>query len=402
LTTVYRNRNLQLVFGNTLMVVLGVSSIMPVIPQLANEFSVPQSSIGLLITVFTLPGIILAPVAGVLADRIGRRMILVPSLIIFGLFGGLCGLATDFHSLLALRFIQGVGSAAMGVMSLTIIGDLFTGTERTEAMGLNAAVLSIGTAAYPALGGALALFGWQFPFLLHLIAIPLAFMVHKGMDNPEPSESPGLRSYLNSAFQQMARREVSTIYLITLITFVLLYGPFITFFPILMAGTHGADPLQIGLVVSSASLLTALAASQLGRLARIFRETKLILFSFLLYAVSFLIMPFIPGIWQLIVPALIFGLAQGLNIPNLASLLSGYATSENRAAVMAMNGMLLRIGQTIGPLLMGAVFAGLGIEWVFYSGSLLALVTIMAALRLHRSPVNATPGIASQGDSRKR
>jgi MFS family permease len=368
------------------MVVLGVSSIMPAIPLIANEFSVPQSSIGLLITVFTLPGIILAPVAGVLADRYGRRMILVASLIIFGLFGGLCGLATEFQHLLVLRFIQGVGSAAMGVLSLTIIGDLFTGAERTEAMGLNAAVLSIGTAAYPALGGALALWGWQYPFFLHLSAIPLALLVYRHMDSPPPAESGGLKLYLSSALQQMARREVGTIYLITLVTFVLLYGPFITYFPILMAEAHRADPLQIGLVVSSASLLTALAAFQLGRLARMFGETQLILFSFFLYAVSFLLMPFVPGPWQLVVPVLLFGLAQGLNIPNLASLLSGYATSSNRAAIMAMNGMLLRIGQTVGPLLMGAVFAGLGIEWVFFSGSLLAMITILAALQLHRAP----------------
>jgi MFS family permease len=386
LTTVYRNKNLQLVFGNTLMVVLGVSSIMPVIPQIANEFSVPQSSIGLLITIFTLPGILLAPVAGVLADRYGRRLILVPSMVIFGIFGGLCGLATDFHLLLLLRFVQGVGAAAMGVLSLTIIGDLFTGAERTEAMGLNAAVLSIGTAVYPAIGGALALLGWHYPFFLHLMALPLAYLIHTRMDIPEPGESVGIKSYVRSVLRQVVHRDVAIIYLLTLVTFVLLYGPFITYFPILMAEVHRAGPLEIGLVVSSASLLTALCASQLGRLARIFGETRLILFGFLFYAASFTLMPMITGIWQLVVPALLFGMAQGLNIPNLASLLSGYAVRTNRAAVMAVNGMILRIGQTVGPLLMGAVFAGLGLEWVFYSAGLLALVTVFAALQLHRSP----------------
>jgi MFS family permease len=151
-----------------------------------------------------------------------------------------------------------------------------------------------------------------------------------------------------------------------------------------MAEAHGADPLRIGLVISSASLLTALSASQLGRLALMFKETRLIIFSFLLYGVCFLLLPNMNGILPLLAPVLLFGLAQGLNIPNLSSLLSGYADSANRAAVLAVNGMLLRIGQTIGPVLMGAVFAGLGIEWVFYSGALLAFLTIGAAVRLHR------------------
>jgi MFS transporter, ACDE family, multidrug resistance protein len=271
----------------------------------------------------------------------------------------------------------------MGILSLTIIGDLFEGAERTHAMGLNAAVLSIGTAAFPALGGGLALLGWHYPFLLHLSAIPLALLVAKGLEGPERLGRTSLKSYLGAALRQMVRREVAIIYLITLVTFVLLYGPFITFFPMLMAEAHQADPLRIGLVISSASLLTALSASQLGRLALMFKETRLIIFSFLLYGACFLLLPNMNGILALLAPVLLFGLAQGLNIPNLSSLLSGYADNANRAAVLAVNGMLLRIGQTVGPVLMGAVFAGLGIEWVFYSGALLAFLTIGAAVRLH-------------------
>lgn len=118
-----------------------------------------SGQVGLLITVFTLPGVVLTPIWGVLSDRYGRKRVLVPSLILFGLAGGACALARNFELLMVLRTIQGVGAAALGAINVTIVGDLFSGRERTAALGYNSSVLSSATAAYPAIGGALATLG---------------------------------------------------------------------------------------------------------------------------------------------------------------------------------------------------------------------------------------------------
>ena len=66
-----------------------------------------------------------------------------------------------------------MGGASLGALNLTIISDLYAGPVRTEAMGYNASVLSVGTASYPAIGGALALLGWNYPFALSLFALGL-------------------------------------------------------------------------------------------------------------------------------------------------------------------------------------------------------------------------------------
>ncbi len=74
---------------------------------------ISSGQVGFLITVFTLPGILLTPVAGVLSDRYGRRRVLVPSLFLFGVAGVAGALATDFGLLLVLRTLQGVGAEAL-------------------------------------------------------------------------------------------------------------------------------------------------------------------------------------------------------------------------------------------------------------------------------------------------
>ncbi len=87
-TEVYKDHNLHIVFAVTLMAVLGTSSVTPAFPEVAQELGVSRGQVGLLITVFTLPGVFLTPVLGALSDRFGRRKILIPSLLLFGIAGG--------------------------------------------------------------------------------------------------------------------------------------------------------------------------------------------------------------------------------------------------------------------------------------------------------------------------
>src|SRR5660397_271821 len=148
-----RNRNLRVIFSVTLMAVMSVSSITPAFPKIIHEFAISGIEVGLLITAFTLPGGCLAPFLGVLGDRWGRKKILVPSLLLFAVAGTACAFVTHFPILLGLRTLQGVGGASLGTLAPTLIGDIYSGQERAAAMGLNASVLSIGTASYPAIGG---------------------------------------------------------------------------------------------------------------------------------------------------------------------------------------------------------------------------------------------------------
>jgi MFS transporter, ACDE family, multidrug resistance protein len=130
---VYKDHNLHVLFGVTLMAVLGVSSITPALPEIRDAFGVTSGQVGLLITVFTVPGVALTPVLGVLSDRYGRRKILVPALLLFGIAGGLCAFARGFELLLALRLLQGMGAAALGTLNVTVIGDIFTGARPRSA-----------------------------------------------------------------------------------------------------------------------------------------------------------------------------------------------------------------------------------------------------------------------------
>jgi predicted MFS family arabinose efflux permease len=333
----------------------------------------PSQAVGNLITAFTLPGVLLTPILGILADRWSRKRILVPSLMVFGLAGSGCFLARDFELLLALRFVQGIGAASLSVLYITLIGDLYHGEARTTAMGYNASVLSVGTATYPVIGGALATLGWTYPFALPILAVPIGFLVLFALENPEPKHKQGLRQYLQQAWESIKREQAIGLFALTLMTFAIIYGAYLTYLPFLMENAFDASPLVIGIAMSGMSLSTALTSSQLGRLTRLWSQKTLLQASCGLFAAALLIIPLTPSLLVLGIPVILFGVAQGLSLPNLQALLAGLAPLEHRGAFMSINGMILRVGQTVGPPLMGLVFTLWGIESTFYAAAAIAV-----------------------------
>jgi MFS family permease len=66
---------------------MGISGITPAFPKIIKELGISTQSVGLLITVFTMPGVILTPLLGILADHYGRKRVLIPSLVISSQIG---------------------------------------------------------------------------------------------------------------------------------------------------------------------------------------------------------------------------------------------------------------------------------------------------------------------------
>ncbi len=370
-------KNMAIIFGVTLIAVMGIASITPAFPGIISYFGISTQQVGWLIAAFTLPGVFLTPVTGILADRFGRKLVLVPSLFIFGIAGFLCSFMRDFHSLLVLLFVEGIGASGLSSINITLIGDLYSGEKRTALMGYNASILSIGTAAYPALGGFIAAFGWQYIFYLPLLAIPLGIFVIFGLNNPEPKDHQTLSEYFRRIWKSINQSSVWGLFIVNLLLFVILYGAYLTYFPILLSERLQATSVHIGLLMSVMSLITAIMSSQLGRLNRLLRARTLLLVGVSFYLLSMLSLLFANEWWQVAVSVIIFGLGHGLMVPSVQNILVGYTTIKERAAFMSFNSMVLRIGQTLGPLVVGIFYSIGGLQGSYIAGAAVAIIMMM-------------------------
>jgi len=138
--------------------------------------------------------------------------------------------------------------------------------------------------------------------------------------------------------------------------------------------------------MAAMSFTTAVVSSQLGRLTRWASELSLLRAAFALYAVALLMVPLMPGTWYFLIPVVVYGLGHGVAIPSQMTLQAHLAPPEQRAAFMSAFGMVLRLGQTLGPLVIGLFYAAGGMDATFHGGAAVALTGFLALLLLYREP----------------
>lgn len=373
------DRNLYIIIGITLISIMGAPTIAPILPDLAKVFDVSLDEIQLVMTVFFIPMSIATPILGILADCIGIRKVLVPSLLLFAIAGSCISYAQDFQTLLGWRFLQGLGVTSLNVIALTMISMMYRGKALTTAMAVNVSIVGISTAIYPVIGGALADFSWRYPFLLAVTAFPLVMlvlMVLKLPKKPSSSQPSNFKNYLGNTWRSVNNTSVLGLLLAIGSIFAIQSGAFMTYIPILAGVKFGTSGLLNGLILTSMSISLAIVASQLGRLAQRTSEINLIKIAFIIVAVALLITPAINNAWMLLVPSVLFGAAQGLIMPSSQTLLAELAAENARAGFMAVNATVQSIGQALGPLIAGISFGLWGMQGVFWVTAAASLATL--------------------------
>jgi len=374
-----------IICGTALFSVMGVSSVLPVLPLLAKSFQISGANLGILIVSFTLPGIFLAPLGGVLSDRIGRKKVLIPSLVLFALGGLGCFFSSTQTEIILWRIMQGIGAASLGTLYNTLIGDLcLNETERLKVLGSTMMLVAMGGALFPAIGGLMGEWLLMSPFLLALCALPLALLVCFS-ELPRPTGTgQSLTGYLRQGLCHISKRGNLSLFGISFIIFGILYGPIITYFPLLAYSRFEASPLQIGFVYAATILGISFGGLFMPGLSRRFSAYTLGFYAAILFCAAMLLMPYSNALWLCSLPVLCYGLGQGILYPAAMSALTGGAPEHTRSIILAANATTIRLSQTLMPSLCGLLFSWWSFEGVFGGGLLLAclLFTLMpAALR---------------------
>jgi ACDE family multidrug resistance protein len=378
--SILRDKNLYIVFAVSMMGLLSVASIAPAFPRMMQAMNLTTAQIGLIVTSFSLPSAILAPIFGILADRYGRRIILTLCLFLFGISGFACAFVNNFGVLLVLRAFQGIGSSAFATVSITLIADIYKGQKLAEALGYNSMVISISVAIYPTIGGALAMMDWHYPFLLPILAIPVGLAVLFMMDYTEPKRSESMRDYLGGTWQCLKDVRLLGFFGTCVISFLLLYGAFITYFPLLMAERFNASPFIIGLVTSLGSLSMAVSSSQAGRFFKHFSAGAMLKMGFVGFAAGALMVPFVSSMLFILIPGIVVNFGMGIIIPCIHASVSQKAPPEYRGAVMSLNSSAIRVGQTVGPPVMALPYSIGSFNAVYFAAAALSLLMLVIAV----------------------
>ena len=341
-----------MIYAVAVVAVLANPLTVPNLPEVLADLGQPDSRAGLLISVVPLPGVLAAPAMALLANRFGRRSVVVWCLVLFGTAGAASALAPNFPSLLGLRFLQGIGSAGLISLSVVLIGDHWSGADRTRLLGRNAAAISTGLLAAPLVAGALAeQTNWRWSVALSAVALPLAWICAFRL--PADSGSAIATGTLSSQFAAIRAPGIPATLVSGFVLAAVVFGVFFTTVPLHVDNEFRAGPSLRGLLLSLPSAAGAIAALRLGWFRRRASIRQTLVWSTVVVALSVVVTGLAPSLLVIALSSTAFGLASGISNPTLQDFAAAAALPHQLPMVLAAWVSIMRLGQAVGPLAAG-------------------------------------------------
>lgn len=364
---------------------MAVPLIGPALPAVRAALDVTATQAGLLITVYAVPGILLGPVAGMVADRVGRKDLLVVCLLGYGLAGSAIVLTSEFAVVLALRFVQGcTAGSIIFSLAVTLVGDHFDGADRNAVMGVTTAGLTLGVATYPAVGGYLSSIRWNLPFAVYGLSAVVGGFVWLTLVEPEIDRGPVSLSYFREAYEAVPLGPAAGLYAIILSREVVLFGAVFTALPFLLEESFEMGTTEIGVVTSGMLAVSAVVSTQNGRLARRFSDATLIAGGFVGYAIGLVGVGVAATPIAALVALVLFGVGHGLGSPSLFTALTGLVSTRFRAGVVSVRTAMTAAGQAVGPVVFTVPAVLVGYHGLMVAGGAAAALTAVLVFPLLR------------------
>ena len=391
---IVRERPFQLLLLINVLPPLGTALLSPVLGSLIEPLGATTANVGLMLSAFTAPSILVIPVAGVVSDRYGRRPVLIFGLVWFGLTGTAIAFVSTFAAALALRALQGIGFAALTPIIITSIGDLYAGTKEATAQGLRFTGSGLSQTAFPLAAGVLVGAAWQYPFLLYAVAFPIAAVVYLYFEEPLDAASDesggssggGLREQVADMRTLVAHRRAWAMVAARGTANVAWFG-FLTYNSILVVDVLGSTPAAAGGLAALASLAYALAASQAGRVADRFDDRLYPLVATNLSMGVGLALAFLaPSLPVAAAGVALMGIGFGLVLSTYRSVITALPPPDLRGGLVSLGEGSGRAAATVTPIAMGAAVA-VGTAWVGFE-------TAVRAVGVGAGVVSAGVGVA--------
>jgi len=176
-----------LLMAGSCLPILGAVLIAPVLPKMQDHFaSVPgaKALVPLALTVPALSLALLAPFAGVIVDRLGRKRLLIVATLLYAVFGTAPLWLESLGGIIASRALVGVAEAAIMTCCTTLIGDYYSGHRRVKYLALQTMCASASATVFFVLGGAAGSAGWRVPFWVYAVSLVLAPLMAASLSNP--------------------------------------------------------------------------------------------------------------------------------------------------------------------------------------------------------------------------
>lgn len=375
---------LFLILATGALITMTGGVVAPILPQVITDLNFDRALATHLVSVHALTLALFSPLLGFFADTISPIRVLVPSLILYGIFGTVGAFLSNFWLLLASRALLGATAGGIAAGALGLLGKLYDHESRAQAIAYATAILTISGIVFPLLGGGVGSIDWRYAFVTYSIAFPLALLCNrafsesKQLKTSDPVKLPSeLRAVLLSA-------SVIELLLFVSLTAAIMYAVVI-YAPLYLQQTLSLGTIENGILLAiralGAALVSAFASKTIVKKLSI---NGAIALGFALMGLSLFSIPLLGQFPLLLLSAMVFGVGFGLVLPNLYTSLSNLAPKTVRSSVLAIAIGTSFLGQFLSPILFSPILERLDLTGVFNTAASLAWISGIFLLGLRR------------------
>lgn len=402
---------LAVLFAVVFINLVGFGLVVPLLPFFADTFGAKAWQITLMFSAYSLGQFFAEPFWGRLSDRIGRKPVLLMTLIANAVGYLALAFAPDVWTAIAIRLFTGLGAGNISTVQ-GYVADVTPPEQRAGRMGLIGAAFGLGFIVGPGLGGLLTQpqlghIGFQLPIfvasgLAALAALGVVVFLKESLVKADPA-APRPR-FLAGLHDARANPVVSRILLVTLI-YMAGFSAMESVFGLWAQDRYDWGAREVGLSFMIVGIVSALNQGIFtGKLARRFGEVRVLACGMLLFGTSLILQVLAPpewfpavtldlGLFQLplpkgwIIPVIMIMGAAGMSLamPNISAIISRATPPDRQGAMLGLNMASGSIARIFGPMVAGALFSGLGHDWPYLVGAALTVPAAVMAINAGRA-----------------
>jgi len=354
----------------------------PILPAISENIGVAIERGGLLITAYMIPFGIFQIVFGPLADRHGKKQVIMFSIILFTVATGLCSLGFGLTDLAIYRALTGIFAAAVMPISLALIGDIFPVEQRQGAIGTFMGISFLGQGLSMVTGGAIAYFlNWRGVFAIYalLSVIPMVMLIknYKHLPDTKHADSKFIAPYM----KLLADPKSLFTYILVLLEGLFIIGSF-SYLGAFIARTHHFNYLTIGIIMTAFGFMTVVGGRLSGKLVPKIGARKILTLGLIFATLADFLVYFLGrNLGGLVVGIGLLGIGFIFTHSTLLTRATEFALKA-RGAAMSLVAFCFMGGGGLGTAIGGKIAAVYGLPIFFLIYAIALAVTLMLSFIL--------------------
>jgi len=379
-----------IVVGTRFVDALGSTLLFPFFAlYITQKFGVGMTQAGVLLGMSSLFGLVGSMAGGALADKFGRRRLILFGLVFSAISSLSLGLANDIRALYPLIIVVGLLSHVAGPAHEAMLVDILPEAKRQEGYGILRVVFNYAWIFGTALGGFIAARSFLALFVIDsVISCIVAVLIFRLLPETHPKVEEK-RENEESLWQTvLGYRVVLKDFSFVAFTFVgmlalIVYQQQYSTLAVYMRNVHGIDSQGFGVILSITGLQVVLFQFLISRIIRRRPAFLMMAVSAFIFAIGFFMYGIVSNFMMFTVAAVIVCLGEMFFFPTSSVLAASFAPEDMRGRYMAVSGLVWSIPATVGPVAAGYIIDNYNPNLVWYIGGFICLISAIGYYTIH-------------------